>query len=347
MQAAPPPPPSGKSGAAKALWAAFAVALVLVGAAGGGVYWWRWANGAAGKPGAPTVRVTVAKGAAPASVGAVLEEKGVIRSARAFAYRAEGETIKPGVYDLSPGDTPIRLLARLIKGDVATNRVTFPEGFTLVKIAKRLAAKDLVKEAVFLDLAARHGDTFKASVPLPPNLEGYLFPDTYKFPVGADERAIIQRMAEEFDRRVTTGKADALRQSGRSLSDIVIIASLIEREAETDGDRPRIAGVIYNRLRRKMPLQIDATVQYARGQHKARLLFADLKIDSPYNTYKVRGLPPGAICCPGLPSLNAALAPDRSDYLFYVARPDGSHIFSRTFAEHNRNIALVRRGGVR
>jgi UPF0755 protein len=117
---------------------------------------------------------------------------------------------------------------------------------------------------------------------------------------------------------------------------------MIEREAEVEPDRAMIAGVIYNRLSRHMRLEIDATVQYARGQHKERLLFKDLEIDSPYNTYKVTGLPPGPICCPGLPSLEAAIHPETHDYLFYVARLDGSHVFSRTFAEHRRNIAQIR-----
>jgi UPF0755 protein len=151
-------------------------------------------------------------------------------------------------------------------------------------------------------------------------------------------------MLSLFDRLVARGKASEIKRSKRSLAQIVTVASLIEREAETDEDRPRIAGVIYNRLARNQRLEIDATVQYARKQHKSRLLFRDLDVDSPYNTYRHSGLPPGAIACPGLPSIEAALAPEKSTYLYYVAGPDGkSHLFARTFAEHTANIARVRR----
>jgi UPF0755 protein len=141
---------------------------------------------------------------------------------------------------------------------------------------------------------------------------------------------------------VATGKADEIRQSGHSLAEIVNVAAMVEREAEVDADRPKIAGVIYNRLARGMKLQIDATVQYARGQHTSRLLYRDLEIDSPFNTYKVNGLPPGPICCPGLPSIEAAIHPEKSDYLYYVGRPKEAHLFARTYAEHLHNIALVR-----
>lgn len=323
------------------------VLLVLGGI--GAAAWWRWA----GRPvqsAKRTVRIRVPRGATPASVGALLEANGVIRSGRAFALRARqtltpGKSILPGVYDVSPSESPARLLERLIQGDVATVRVTFPEGFTAAQVAKRLARRGLAEEQAFLELVTRQGSTLRASFRPPANLEGYLFPDTYAFPVGADERAIAQQMLANFDRRVARGKEDALRQRDESLAEIVIIASLVEREARVAQDRARIAGVIYNRLERGMPLQIDATVQYARGAHKARLLYRDLEIDSPYNTYRINGLPPGPICNPGMASITAALSPESSDYLYYVARADGSHVFGRTLAEHNRNIALVRRRG--
>ena len=289
------------------------------------------------------MRITVPKGATPSELARELEAKALIRSARTFAWRARGAVIQPGVYDLSPRESPARILERLVRGDVATVKVTFPEGWTLAQMAERLDERGLVEEDAFLLLVTRQGDTLRASFRVPAHLEGYLFPDTYAFPVGVDARAIAQQMLSNFERRVAQGRADEIKRSGRPLSEIVTIASLIEREAAAAKDRPLIAGVIYNRLERGMPLQIDATVQYARGAHKARLLYRDLLVDSPYNTYKISGLPPGPIASPGMASIEAALAPAESEYLYYVARADGSHVFGRTLAEHNHNIAVVRR----
>ena len=147
-----------------------------------------------------------------------------------------------------------------------------------------------------------------------------------------------------FDDVFAERYADAIHRSGRSVHELVTVASMVEREAQVAGDRPLIAGVIYNRLRRGMRLQIDATVQYALAEHKSRLLYRDLQVDSPYNTYRISGLPPGPICCPGADSLRAALSPAHHDFLFYVAQADGSHVFGKTFTEHNHNIAVQRRG---
>ena len=295
-----------------------------------------------GKP-AP-VRLTVAPGDSPASLGPKLEAARAIRSARAFGFLGRNAKIQSGVYDISPADTPAVILRHLQNGDVATIRVTFPEGFTVSQIAKRLIKNGVVTdEAAFLDLVTNRGNTLRASFPLPANLEGFLFPDTYKFPVGADNASVAQRMVENFDQRFAQTFETQITQSGRSVADLANVGAMVEKEAETDGDRAPIAGVIYNRLKKNMRLQIDATVQYAQGFHKTRLMYSDLTVNSAYNTYKNAGLPPGPICNPGLPSLRAALEPAKSDYLFYVGTPDGSHVFSRTYAEHRANIARVRK----
>jgi UPF0755 protein len=219
-------------------------------------------------------------------------------------------------------------------------KVTFPEGFTLEKMAARLVDKKVLpSDKVFLTLTKTQGKTFKAGFDLPKNLEGYLFPDTYVFPDKSDERKIIQTMLNNFERKV----APKITDSGKPFGDILTKASLIEREAEVEEDRTKIAGVIENRLKKNMRLQIDATVQYALPEHKSRLLFADLKFKSPYNTYLNKGLPPGPICSPGIPSIEAALNPEKSNYLFYVAGKDGKkHLFAPTFAEHQKNISSVR-----
>ena len=273
------------------------VFLLAVMAALSAVLYWRWGSEAKGGA-ARAVRITVAPGAALAEVGKDLERQDLIRSPLIFGWLGRGMSLQPGVYDLSPAETPRGLLKRLAEGDVATVKVTFPEGFTLEKIARRLKDRGIIaSEETFLTLVAQNGSTLKASFPPPRNLEGYLFPDTYPFPVGATEKEVAQQMLSLFDRLVAKGKASDIKQSRRSLAQIITVASLIEREAETDADRPKIAGVIYNRLARNQRLEIDATVQYARKQHKSRLLFRDLDIDSPYNTYRHSGLPPGAISC--------------------------------------------------
>ncbi len=339
-----------RKGRAAGCAAAILGVLALAGAAGSW-YWWRGTARPAGPPGSRPVRITVAPGASVTGVGDELEKRGVIRSAWAWSVRARRASaakvaLQPGVYDVSPSEPPARILRRLVNGDVVRVKVTFPEGFTIRQIARRLGARGAVAdENRFLDLVSRHGSTLRASFRPPARLEGYLFPDTYVFPVGASEAQVAQQMLGNFDRLVARGVEKERARRRRTLSVLVIVASLIEREAKVDRDRARIAGVIYNRLKKGMPLQIDATVQYARGRHVSRLLFRDLKVDSPYNTYKRKGLPLGPICCPGLASLKAALAPETHPYLFYVARKDGSHVFGRTLAEHNHNIALVRRGG--
>lgn len=320
------------------------VALLIV-AVGSAFWWWDWATGAARPRGgsAPT-RITVKSGETVRGIGRELEAKAVIRSARAFALVGRDVTIHPGVYDFSPSEPPDAILRHLQKSEFATVRVTIPEGFTNRQIAARLKAQGLITdEAAFLNFLTTQGATLKASFPPPANLEGFLFPDTYKIPLGSTPTQIAQRMVGSFDKNAATPHIAALTASGQSLANAVNIAAMIEREAEIDADRPLIAGVLDNRLKKGMKLQIDATVQYARGKHVERLLYKDLEVDSPYNTYKYAGLPPGPICNPGLPSIQAALAPAKTDYLFYVGRPGQAHRFAKTYAEHLKNIAIVRR----
>ena len=243
-----------------------------------------------------------------------------------------------GHYALSPAMPPRQIAARMALGETAQGVVTVPEGYTVRQTARRLAEHHLVDEAQFLALAQTQGRTFHVGKWAPPdnNLEGYLFPDTYTVPKGATARDVVQIMLDNFGRRVLTPRGAEARGFPGGLPAAVTLASLVEREAEVDGDRPLIAAVYRNRLKAGMRLQCDATVQYALPEHKGRLLYSDLRVNSPYNTYTHRGLPPTPIASPGLPSIQAALRPARSDYLFYVARPDGSHVFSATLAEHDR-----------
>lgn len=273
------------------------------------------------QPGAAAVELTVPAGSSISKVGQLLEEKHIIRSARYFKQVATG-TILPGLYAFSPADTPETIYQKLHLGEVAGTKLTIPEGYTVKKIAARLVEKQLLPDDTeFLALAE--------------GLEGRLFPDTYTLPKNCTAKEIIALMQAQFEKQT---------KPLNLTPDALIIASLIEREAETDDDRPKIAGVIYNRLAKKMRLQIDATVQYILPEHKARLLFADLKTPSPYNTYLHAGLPPGPICNPGLASIKAALSPEKNDFLFYVQGEGKGHVFARTFEEHRANIARIRKG---
>ena len=278
---------------------------------------------------APTVRFTVPEGAGLFKVAGQLEQKKLIRSAK-YLRQLGKKPIQPGLYELSPSETPEQILQKLEKGETIATRVTIPEGFTLKKIAARLKEKGVIAdEDAFLTLATE-----------PENLEGYLFPDTYFFAPGISPEAVIAQMRSNFTARVETG----MDWDNKSRAEIITVASLVEREAVTDADRPKIAGVIYNRLARHIKLEIDATVQYALPEHKARLLYSDLKIDSPYNTYRVVGLPPGPICSPGLASIQAALKPEKHDYLYYVLGATGKgHVFAKTFAEHKINVVQYRK----
>jgi UPF0755 protein len=318
------------------------VIIVLGAVTAGGGAWWDAQSKPAAAPSAPAIRVFIPKGMSVQRVAKTLEWKKIVRSSLYFTQIARESKIRPGIYELKPSETPAQILRHLSSGDTDIARVTFPEGFTLRQMATRLKEKSVLKnekeEEEFLTLCTQNGKTLQASFPLPNNLEGYLFPDTYDFEPNRTPRQIAQKMLDNFSGRIK-GKLPV----GVSLDHVLKIAAMVEREAETEKDRPLIAGVIENRLKRDMRLEIDATVQYAQGVHKSRLMFSDLKIESEYNTYKHKGLPPTPICSPGLPSIEAALAPAQHDFLFYVAGKDGkAHIFAKTYEEHKANISKVR-----
>lgn len=324
------------------------LAVVLAGA--GGIYY-RWGLQPADLHGQARL-VYVPQQQGIWALASVLRQEGIVRSAPIFyaAYRqylrSDGATDLPGSYfDLSPAQSVHELIHERLR-EPATRRVTFPEGFTLEQMAERLAQTDLmISKQAFLQVAKAYESSNSLPFRLPEgDLEGYLFPATYEFQVGSQASDIVAEMLGGFDMRFYSPNRQGIRSSRYSLHELVTIASLIEREARVDGDRRLISSVIHNRLERGMRLQIDATVQYALPEHKPRLMNSDLKVKSPYNTYLHSGLPPGPICNPGLACLEAALNPATTDYLFYVARGDGSHVFTRTYAEHLQAIRSVRGG---
>ena len=325
------------------------VAVVLVVAIGGGLYY-QWGVQAADPAGRERL-VYLPEGQGVWAIASALEDEGLIRSAAVFyvAYRLYIRSGKPGnltasYFDLSPADPVPRIISEGLRRP-ARRRLTFPEGFFLKQIAARVGASELrITEQAFSNAARRSLLAEQPAFELASeSLEGYLFPDTYQIAIGTSAEEIVAEMLGNFEHKFCEKYEQQIAASSHSLHEIVTMASLIEREAKTEKDRGLIASVIDNRLAKGMKLQIDATVQYALPEHKERLLHSDLKVASPYNTYLHEGLPPGPICNPGLACLEAALNPPRTEYFYYVAREDGSHVFSRTYAEHLRAIGKARR----
>ncbi|MBD3366771.1 MAG: endolytic transglycosylase MltG [Candidatus Eisenbacteria bacterium] len=284
------------------------------------------------------VMVEVPEGASLRQTARSLHEQGIVGHPALFALvgRALGyaDEIQAGTYEFGPSTSDLRVLLAVRHGDVAGRTVTVPEGFRAAQIAALMESSLGIDRAEFTDHV--HDPELITELGITaPSLEGYLHPDTYRFNVDAAALDIIRRMVEEThefldDRRLA--RADSLDMSVR---EVLTLASIIEAEALYDLERPRISAVYHNRLERGWRLEADPTVRYAIGRFRRRLYYGDLDVDSPYNTYRNKGLPPGPICSPGKASIDAALYPiEGSDEFFFVADRDGTHRFSRTFEEH-------------
>jgi UPF0755 protein len=295
--------------------------------------------------GAP-IRVIVPKGASFASAADSLHRAGLVGSTLLFRvygrFREADRGIKPGTYLIKRGTPWPEIVSVLHGGHGLVNSITIPEGFTLAQISA-LLAQTLNVPLDSVNAAARDTAILHRLGVSAPTLEGYLFPDTYAFPDGTHARDAIAEMAKRFEREWQPAWDARLAKLTLTRHEVVTLASIVEREAKVPSERPVIAAVYLNRLRQKMLLQADPTVQYARGVHASRLLHKDLEIDSPYNTYRYPGLPPGPIASPGGASLRAALDPADVEFLYFVAAPDGHHEFRRTLAEHEAAVRKVRR----
>jgi len=243
--------------------------------------------------------------------------------------------LRPNHYDLAVGTGERRALKLVCGDEPAVVSVTIPEGYTMNQIAAALAERGVCQADSFL-AAGMDSNLLRRFGVSAATAEGYLFPETYEFLTGSEPADIVRRLTRQFFSVLARlrDSSQAPRPSPLVPSEVVICASIVEREAKVPDEFPRIAGVFMNRLRRRLPLQSCATVEYLLPERKGRLSVEDTKLESPYNTYLHPGLPPGPICSPGRRALAAALAPERHDYLFFVARGDGTHIFSRTAAEH-------------
>lgn len=301
---------------------------------------------ACGSPKGAPIRVIVPKGASFSTATDSLNKAGLVGSKFFFKLYARAKqtdrNIKPGTYLIKRGTPWSEIIAALHGGHGLVNTITIPEGFTIAQITPLLAQAlsvpvDSVNAAVH-DTAMIH----RLAIPTK-TLEGYLFPDTYAFPDGTKPRVAVLEMVKRFEREWKPEWTAQLAKDSVTRHQAVTLASIVEREAKIPAERPVIAAVYLNRLRRGMLLQADPTVQYAKGKHTPRVLNKDLEIDSPYNTYKYAGLPPGPIASPGGPSLIAALYPANVSYLYFVAAPDGHHEFRNTLPEHEQAKRQVRR----
>ena len=296
---------------------------------------------------APNVLIQVAPQSHTGEIAEKLKEQKIIRSATAFRlyarYHKLDSQIKAGLYMLNPAMSTEEILTILVHAKTATKTFTIPEGYTLKQITNSLADKGLIREELFSDLlvTGKYDYPFLKGLPTgEKRLEGYLFPETYNISLDSTEKDIINVMLAGMDRQIKELKLEErARALNLTLHQVMTIASMIEREASKDEDRTLISSVIHNRLKKDMLLQIDATVEYALGGHREKIYYKDLEVDSPYNTYKYKGLPVGPIAAPGKESLVAAVTPAQTEYLYYLAKPDGYHVFAKTYAEHMQNKA--------
>lgn len=285
------------------------------------------------------VRVTIPAGAGTDAIGRILVRQGIVQNRAMFSLRvrfvgAEGK-LKAGVYDLVTGMGYRTAIDRLVEGPpVSYISLTIPEGFVVEQVAKRVEKLLDIPEEEFLELAKGGAASFAGEHPYlarayKGSLEGYLFPKTYQVREGSDARAVIELMLDQFDDEMASVDLSRAAELGLTQEQVVVMASIIEREAQLDAERPLVASVMYNRLAAGMFLEIDATIEYVLPGNRFRLRYSDLKLDSPYNTYRYKGLPPGPISNPGLASIRAAADPAKTSYLYYVLTgKDGSHTFT-------------------
>jgi UPF0755 protein len=298
-----------------------------------------------GQPHGTPTRVIIPRGASFSQATDSLAKAKLVGWPKVFRMygRMTGgdRNIKPGTYLLKPGTPWSDIVSALNGGHGLVNTITIPEGWDLSQITPQLART--LKVPADSVRAAMRDTALLARLDIPnPTLEGYVFPDTYAFPLGTTARQAVREMVFSFERRWKPDWDSSLTDLKINRNDLVTMASIVEREARVPEERPVIAAVYYNRLRRGMLLQADPTIQYALGHHVGRVLYKDLAVRSPYNTYINKGLPPGPIASPGVASLAAAAHPASVPYLYFVASRDGHHEFRTTLEEHTTAIRQVR-----
>lgn len=292
-------------------------------------------------PGGEWKEVVIQKGMNFKEITSLLKKEGIIKNDFLFDLlgRTSGVTrkVRAGYYSLSPSMPMIEILKTLKKGMIIEYSLTIPEGLTIEDIADAIEKPGLSRREDFISITKDRG--FIKSIGFDADsLEGYLFPDTYLLPKGVTSQEIAERMINRFREVITPEIENRAKEIGLTMGEVITLASIIEREAQIDSERALVSAVYHNRLRKGMHLQADPTAIYGRKRLNEKITKKDLKIKSPYNTYKILGLPPGPIANPGLKSIKAALHPADVDYLFFVSKNDGTHHFSRTAVEHNEAV---------
>jgi UPF0755 protein len=309
---------------------------------------WVAACGGRGEGTGEPVRIRVRAGAPFSEVADSLQAARIITQPRLFRWYArlsgKATRVKPGTYEFRPEVAWGRLLDDLVAGNIVTAKLTIPEGMALADIAERIAAIAGVNADSLRSSMRDTASAARFEVP-GPTLEGYLYPATYTMPVDAPADTILAELVRTYKRVWTEERRARAAALGMSERQVVTLASIIEKEAVNPEEMPLISSVYHNRLRIGMALQADPTVQYALGGHRERLLYADIERvrGHPYNTYARPGLPPGPIASASERAIDAALSPADAKYLYFVARSDGTHMFSRTLDEHNQARANIRR----
>lgn len=358
--------------AAKWLFYLFVLPAALIVSGWQGWLWWSWAaapiepadsettSSSELSPRADaaraTVQINIPEGTSARQIGQDLESAGLIRSTIAWNVWTRWQTVRDrqggflaGTYILSPTESMVAIANRIWLGDVAETSFTVPEGWSVADIAADLEAKGLMGADEFLQASRRISSTAYAWLPVEvfeadgANLEGFLYPDTYQVTTDTTPDQLIEQMLDRFAQLALPLYSPP--QTPYSLMEWVTLASIVEKETVVEAERDTIAAVFARRLRQGMPLGADPTVEYALGIRQTPeqpLTIADVQVDSPYNTYRFAGLPPGPIANPGLPSLEASLDPPDTEFLYFVARYDGTHVFSRTLAEHEEAQAAIR-----
>ena len=317
--------------------------VLLLGAAGAGGYllWTRMHQPFQAFAGEQFVEIPT--GAGTRAIARTLADAGVVPDTWTFRaavrWSGRGQALQAGEYRFADSASPIDVVERLARGDVYTLAITFPEGLTIDEMAEVFEERGLGTAKAFRD-AAKDVSAIAALDPAARDLEGYLFPETYPVTRRVDAVSLVATMVERF-KTVYAELTKERAASGLTTRQVVALASLVEKETARAEERPVVAAVYRNRLAIGMGMQADPTVIYAlrkRGGYKGNIRKVDLAIDSPYNTYRYRGLPPGPIAAPGRAALAAALAPADSKFLYFVSRNDGSHVFAETLRQHNANV---------
>lgn len=293
--------------------------------------------------------ITVKQGMAADEIGELLYQRSIIKSVFVFhavaKMQGKANSLQAGEYTLSKNMTVQQIVAMIAKGETSYQQFTIPEGYTVEQIANLIQEKQLGNASKF-KTAAQNVMPFPYMANSNPNVvyksEGYIFPNTYRIAKGASEDQLLNMMVSQFDKQFTDSMRERASAIGLSIKDVIILASLVEKEAQLERDRPIIAGVFLNRLKQDMPLQSCATIQYILGYPKPELSVQDTEISSPYNTYQHMGLPPGPIANPGIAAINAVLYPKETEFVYFVADKQGAHHFSKTYEEHLLAIERIR-----